>query len=437
MSNQFNTEQLKAIKHKDGPMLVIAGPGSGKTTVAIHRIYNLISCCGVHPENILAISFTNAAADEMRDRFLRLSKGRGSEVTFGTFHSVFYMLLRRYLKGSELELISHGESLNLLKQTVQNLYPDLMASNDYLELMLTEISRYKNGMSNVSRRVKELIPVYDKAMHGKGRIDFDDMLVIIYKLLKNDKNILNEIRDAYRYIMVDEFQDINRIQFAIVRLMSDPRSNLFAVGDDDQSIYGFRGSDPGIMLSFGKYYRHTHMVSLTVNYRSQRDIAEPSFRLIGYNKKRYKKELKSVRPSAGRIDLREFDDREKEAECLKSMLECLPEDKSAAVLYRTHRAGSRAVYGIKRAGLDKRKNIAMMTFHGSKGLEFDEVFIIEANEGITPMGASDNDRDALEEERRMFYVAVTRSKNMLHIFYTKGNYNNKNKRSRFIKELGL
>lgn len=437
MSNQFNTEQLKAIKHKDGPMLVIAGPGSGKTTVAIHRIYNLISCCGVHPENILAISFTNAAADEMRDRFLKLSGGKDSEVTFGTFHSVFYTLLKRYLKETELELIPHGESLNLLKHAAESLYPDLKASNDYLELMLTEISRYKNGVSNVSGRVKELIPVYDRAMHGRGMIDFDDMLVIFYKLLKNDKNVLKEIRDAYRYIMVDEFQDINRIQFAIVRLMAEPLNNLFVVGDDDQSIYGFRGSDPEIMLSFGKYYVNTCMVSLTVNYRSQRDIAEPSFRLIGYNKKRYKKELKSVRPSAGGIDLREFDDKEKEAECLKSMLDRLHEDKSAAVLYRTHRAGSRAVYEIVRAGLDKQKNIAMMTFHGSKGLEFDEVFIIEANEGITPMGTSDNDIDTLEEERRMFYVAVTRSKNLLHIFYTKGNYNNKNKRSRFIKELGL
>lgn len=313
--SKFNTDQILAIHHRDGPALIIAGPGSGKTTVMTNRIVYLIDECGVSPDNILAVTFTRAAAEEMKGRFLKLSSSTlvenstngisegisknnqpSSEVSFGTFHSIFLKILKTYTNTSNIRLADNNERIDILKSLLFEHYADIRPTGDFLLSLISEFSCIKNGVKkwNGEHIAGRLLPEYDRAMHKKGLIDFDDMLLLCLRLLKNDQGLLKLLRNKYRYIMLDEFQDINRLQFEIIRLLAYPLNNLFAVGDDDQSIYRFRGSDPSIMLSFSQFYSNYRHIILKTNYRSDSSIVNSALKLIAYNKFRYKKKSHSI-----------------------------------------------------------------------------------------------------------------------------------------------
>lgn len=502
-SKLFNKDQLKAIKHLTGPAMVIAGPGSGKTTVITNRISYLIDSGVARPSEILVITFTAAAASEMRSRFIKLSADSSytSEPCFGTFHSIFYHFLREHPAYSNLRLAEQSECVNILKRIVLSIIPDNTFTSDYYIYLLNEISRQKTSLSSkpCMPLLDKVMPQYRAAMLKAGLIDFDDMLVLCLKLMKEEPSVLNHLRNKYRFLMVDEFQDIDGLQFEIVRLLAAPDNNIFVVGDDDQSIYGFRGSDPGIMLKFRDYYPDAAFIELFTNYRSSKPIVRAAARLISHNKLRFDKSFEAVSTCRLGIDYVSYRDREEEAEAVvRDILSLPPEVESVAVLFRTHRTGNalrrcidsklqslhmqeNAVSGELHSGnkaaapihgcgnlstysdglgteveracrLDGMKSdqdevqnkliterlssVSLITFHASKGLEFDAVYIISANEGITPLKSAGNDE--IEEERRLFYVALTRAKKFVHISDTSTFYNKKQKMSRFVREsLGL
>ena len=443
---QFSAAQRQAIEHKDGPMMVIAGPGSGKTTVISNRIRHLIEEHGVRPSEILVITFTRAAAAEMRQRTMRLINA--AEVTFGTFHSVFYAILREFVP-DQLKLIEQKEAVRLLKKAAEQVFPGRQYTSDYYDQLLAEVGRIKNGLKADGSEAEKVLPYYDREMKRLGLIDFDDMLVRCRELLADDPKALAVLRRRYRYILVDEFQDINPVQYDIIRLISAPVDNLFIVGDDDQSIYAFRGSEPAIMLGFPEAYPKCRIVKLTENYRSTGRIVRASARLIRHNRKRFRKKLKTAHEKGTKLRVTAYRDAYAEGEGVIRMIAALPKGTSVGVLYRTHRAGSifmQMLGAMKEnsASFAKElstKTVQPMTFHASKGLEFDAVFILRAEEAVTPgragkEGASGREEagGSLEEERRMFYVAMTRARRFLHISYTKFAYNKRNQRSRFVRE---
>ena len=457
---EFSAAQQEAINHKDGPMLVIAGPGSGKTTVLTHRISHLTSEHGIEPGKILVITFTKAAAKEMEQRYRKLCRDdrRPGSITFGTFHSVFYRILLEYGgKKDGFRLANERESLGILRDSGRKLQPGINYSVDYLSHVLHEIGRIKNGLPPEDPAIAGLLRLYDAEMRRRGLIDFDDMLVRCRELIQKDPRILTALRQRFSYIMVDEFQDINTVQFDIIRQIAAPLNNLFIVGDDDQSIYAFRGSDPSIMLSFREFYPETAVVRLTENYRSSANIVRASAKLIRHNRMRYKKRLRTGNSSGIRPKFRSWPDAWEEAAYVLAEIASLPPGTKAAVLYRTHKAG----YEINRLFEDgseelkaalSDKDLSLMTFHASKGLEFDAVYIIGAEEEITPgqskkafrldkiPDAAENKRirEELEEERRMFYVAMTRAKESLNISCARFRQHRKTQKSRFVREaLGI
>ena len=471
----FNAAQLKAIEHKDGPMIVVAGPGSGKTTVLTHRIAHLIDACHVQPGSILVITFTRAAAQEMEYRFRRLNgshDGRspvrkdGPDVCFGTFHSFFLKILQEYASGQgrrgKYRIAEPKEALSALRRAAEKNDRSAADTSDYYDYVLHQIGRIKNGLECSDPKISKLRYLYDDEMSRRGLIDFDDMLVRCLELIKKEPAVLEGLRMRFRYIMVDEFQDINPVQFEILQLISGPRNNLFVVGDDDQSIYAFRGSDPSIMLSFKTYYPDSAFLRLTENYRSSRSIVRASAKLIRHNKRRYSKRLTAARDRGSRPVFRQYADPWEEAAAVLEDISGLPDGKDAAVLYRTHKAGSEIgrMYSEvmddaaeSGAGHDRRhgkepialrkalrgKKIHLMTFHAAKGLEFDTVYIIRAEEEITPGKAKDpRDKERyfehIEEERRIFYVAMTRAKDHLQISCVRSRQGRKCRRSRFMRE---
>ena len=467
---KFNKEQLCAIRHGDGPMMVLAGPGSGKTTVLVNRVRYLTEELSVAEGSILVITFTRAAAAEMKERYLRLgmnshissekegSLGSGkkaktvkpaTQVTFGTFHSVFFSFLRERLGYGHESVAEAKQCRELMWEILSRELSELSYTSDMAEVILSELSSRKNGVSHRDHPVPEAVlsrisKHYELGMRRLGLLDFDDMLLRFLELLRSDGRLLHELRQKFRYIMVDEFQDINPVQYEIVRLLCEPLRNIFIVGDDDQSIYGFRGSEPGIMLGFPQDFPELKKVILDTNYRSGSNIVRASLRLIERNKSRYEKKLHaseehSLRGRQGHIHIRRFKNERQEAEAvvseLRKMLIKKGDDMDAAVLYRVHRMSGALTKLMKQEGLYGYPGIRLMTFHGAKGLEFDTVFIISANEGITPWRLALCEQ-VLEEERRMFYVAATRAKNELHIFNTKLLYSKDQKCSRFVREIG-
>lgn len=502
-SELFNKDQLKAIKHLTGPAMVIAGPGSGKTTVITNRIRYLIDSGAARPSEILVITFTAAAASEMRSRFIKLSSDSSntSEPCFGTFHSIFYHFLREHPAYSNLRLAEQSECVNILKQIVLSIIPDNTFTSDYYIYLLNEISRQKTSLCSepCMPLVTKVMPRYCADMLDAGLVDFDDMLVLCLKLMQEEPSVLRYLRNKYRFLMIDEFQDIDGLQFEIVRLLAAPHNNIFVVGDDDQSIYGFRGSDPGIMLKFRDYYPDASFIELFTNYRSSKPIVRAASRLISYNKLRFDKNFEAVSTCRLGIDYVSYRDREEEAEAIVRDILSLPREiESVAVLFRTHRTGNAlkscidrkihtafmqentvrerqynknqvpelyslseelrtdskalkpsvcnveprmdAKVSVLTAGsrsiTERLSAVNLMTFHASKGLEFDAVYIISANEGITPLKSAGNDE--IEEERRLFYVALTRAKKYVHISDIFTLYNKTQKMSRFVREsLGL
>lgn len=312
----FNKSQIQAISHMDGPAMVLAGPGSGKTTVITHRIKNLIEKAEVRPENILVVTFTKAAAISMKKRFSTLMNGgKGQPVTFGTFHSVFYKILRKSRRYEATEILSERQKTDYIREIIGRYG---ISSNDISELsqnINNDIGNIKGNMLNAQEyepsccKKEDFIKIYNAynlELKKDGKMDFDDILRECYLLLCENHTILEQWRELYKYILIDEFQDINRIQMNIIELLASPLNNIFVVGDDDQSIYGFRGARPEIMIEFKDYYPEAELIVLNVNYRSTQSIINVAGRVIENNKTRLDKCAHANNDKDFQPDIRKF-----------------------------------------------------------------------------------------------------------------------------------
>lgn len=610
----FHKSQLQAIRHLNGPMMVLAGPGSGKTTVITHRVRCLVEGYGVDPASILVITFTKAAASEMRQRFQKLMEGRSLPVSFGTFHAVFFSILKHAYRYDASNIVREEQRIQLMRELVDRYRIDVEDEGEFISSILSEISMVKGEMmslehyysKNCSEEIfKKLYEGYNRGLESRGLLDFDDMLVMCYQLFDQRKDILAAWQSRYRFILIDEFQDINRVQYEIVKMLAAPENNLFIVGDDDQSIYRFRGAKPEIMLGFEKDYPTAKRTLLGINYRSSSSIMDAAGRLIRHNKMRFEKEIQAFRGAGRPVAVMGFPDAHAETRTIVEEIQDYVRMgyhlSDIAVLYRTsmeprllmermmewnlpfrmkdslpnlyehwitqdmlayiriagdelakHRQAKRAdvlriinrpkrfvsrealegqiiswdslkswyqdrgwmverieqlEYDLKMIGrmapvaavnyirkavgyddylreyaenrrmkaedllqiadqlqesassyktmdawqehmreygeqlrqqLTNRDSqntdcVSLMTMHSSKGLEFPIVYILDANEGVTPHHKAVLEAD-LEEERRMFYVAMTRARDRLHVYYARERYGRPQERSRFIDE---
>ena len=259
---QLNTRQQEAILHAEGPAIVVAGPGSGKTAVLTHRIDHMVRQLNIPPEKIMVITFTRAAAEEMKSRFRAFPGEADAPVFFATFHAAFYRILRRDAGAAGMRVLSHEERFGWLRELLRD-EKDANAAEEPGEDRLLEIS---GELSSVKAKEEDLSayqakscdPVlfrklaagYAERLKLSGKVDFEDMLLRTHRLLLEKPDVLALWQERYPYILVDEFQDINRRQYEILKLLAEPKRNLFAVGDDDQSIYRFRGAEPAVMQQF-------------------------------------------------------------------------------------------------------------------------------------------------------------------------------------------
>ena len=602
----YSSNQKKAIEHGAGPLMVLAGPGSGKTFVITHRIKYLIEGPGINPAHILVVTFSRAAAKEMKDGFEKLCKK--SPVTFGTFHSVFFNLLKTAYGFNSEQIASDELRYTLIKElikrnAIENEDINTLAGNLLNEIALVKQDNisiknyYSNSIS--SDTFKKIYSDYESELEARGKLDFEDMLSLTYELLSERSDILKAVQNRYRYILVDEFQDINFLQYNIIKLMAGEKQNITVVGDDDQSIYRFRGARPEIMLGFERDFRNVKKVFLDINFRSSTQIVNASTKLISFNSKRFPKSFKAKNGDGAPVSLIEFKNPFLEVNSIikdiKDYIKSGQDINNIAVLYRTNLSprllierlmrnnipftirdaipnlfdhwvakdiisyiklainigdksdllrisnkpnryisrdslsSSRAnietlfdyyddkSYMIKRivelrehlrtiknlkpatalryirnvVGYDEYieeycdmngvesddcysilgdlensaaeynnfndwfvhmdeykdeliearkksnendKGVRLMTFHSSKGLEFDIVYIIDVNEGSVPYKKAKG-VDEIEEERRMFYVAMTRARKKLFICYCVENFGKSIGKSDFVIEL--
>lgn len=613
---KLNRGQDEAIKHENGPCMVLAPPGSGKTLIVTERTRYLIEESGVRPDQILVITFTRYAAREMKERFERLTAGKNYPVTFGTFHSIFYGILKCAYGIGANNLMSEKESSVLLQEVLDQTdiesTPEVEDEEELVRELLREVGMVKNGLCHLKDfhskyltqdEFAEVFRSYEHQKKELKKFDFDDMLVQCYALFRKKPEILQGWQKRFQYILIDEFQDINRVQYEVIRMLAAPRYNLFVVGDDDQSIYGFRGAKPELMLYMKQEFPSLRTISLTVNYRSTEFITGAAARVILHNDTRFYKRVQSFRGRGQNVHVQEVLDEQEEAqyvtEEIQKKLDQGIKPGEIAVLFRAavqarmiseilseHRipfemrdyvtnfyrhfivkdmmaylqlaAGKRdrslflticnrplrylarnsmenrqvnfedlrkfycdkdwmldiidqfdvdvrmmknmAPYAAiqyirKKIGYDdflkeyaekhqiswkqlmdvmaeleersknfksydeweihiakytqeleeqqakarkikgERENkVQLMTIHSAKGLEFEDVFVIHANEGEIPHQKAEK-KDEIEEERRLFYVALTRAKNNLCISYITQKNGNSIKPSRFVEEL--
>jgi len=356
---KVNAAQEEAITHKDGPAMVLAGPGSGKTFVIVQRLKYLIEEYGVEPSSILVITFTKAAAIEMQQRFLKITDSSYPEVYFGTFHSLFYNILRDNRKeagfnsgiGIADELFKYKIVKNILINTLRDKKENLnrhafLDENDVIKDIMTEISRIKNaGLSGSS--VSDSVPYkeyfgiifekYNEALKEFNKIDFDDMSLICANLFKSRKEIAKTYKSRFRYILIDEYQDINEMQQKNIESILNSDKNLFVVGDDDQAIYGFRGAKPGIMMEFEKRIgRDVHIIKLSVNYRCGKLILDNAGLVIRENKMRFKKDIVSGTGMIGNVVARRYRTRNDQYEAIGVFLRGQINLNSIGILCRTN-----------------------------------------------------------------------------------------------------
>lgn len=613
--NRLNEQQKKAVLHGQGPCMVYAGPGSGKTTVITYRIKHLIKACRVNPNHILVITFTKAAAEEMKQRFYCLVKDEipgAGRVHFGTFHSVFFRIIRSHWGYGLGQILDEGEKYTVIKNIAKTLMIDYADDDELIKELLLEMALYYSnytGRQNftsqciLTKDFLRLIDCYENYKNDHQKIDFDDMLIKCYRLLNENPKVLKLLRNQFQYILIDEFQDINQIQFEIIKLLSAPQYNLFVVGDDDQSIYSFRGGRPDFILDFEKYFPNSNKIVIDVNYRSQGNLIKGANALITNNKVRIPKNIVAYHSPKEEIRYMIPKSREEENRLVSSLIKDWHRSGVSygdmAIIYRTNMLGAAMVgellenqipfyckdqiYNIyehwaardiltylslgqnpmdsrgmasiinrptryiskkameaalnyhkdfitalkvkgelksyqtkhldqlqldlknignlsthqaigyirRQVGYDqyienycvekkissngifeildeveessakfseqgaflqyisnfkaqikqhknKIKNqdeVNLLTMHGAKGLEFKIVFIIGAIEGIVPHNKVLETEEAIEEERRLFYVAITRAKENLYVSSPQFRYDKRAETSRFVDEM--
>lgn len=335
--------------HRDGPAMVLAGPGAGKTYVITNRVKALIDEYGVKPEQILVVTFSKAAAVEMKERFEMLTGGRRLPVRFGTFHSVFFQILRLAYHYEVKDIATPALKYRFLEETFNETGYEVDDKKEFLSDIEKEISRVKGEgieidcyfSSACSAEIfQKMYRGYQEKLQRHRCLDFDDMVVYTYQLLKEREDIRRRWQAQFRYLLIDEFQDINRLQYETVCMLAEPENNLFIVGDDDQSIYGFRGAKPGIMLSFPKRFPDTKQIVLGVNYRCSDEIMKAAERLIGKNNERYEKHIVANKGKEQPVHMKKCENLPDEAEKIVAQIQLYQKEgidyQEMAVLFRTN-----------------------------------------------------------------------------------------------------
>ncbi len=318
---QLDPKQQEAVLHAKGPAIVVAGPGSGKTAVLTHRIDYLIKQLNVPPEKIMVITFTRAAAEEMKSRFQAFPDEADAPVFFATFHAAFYRILRREEGLPAGSVLGGEERISWLKELLNGENAEAEKQEDILPELAAELSAFKSSgkdpkeyqaASCSTELFRRLFAAYEERLRISGRVDFEDMLVRTLALLRRQPEVLDVWREKYPYILVDEFQDINGLQYEILKLLAAPENNLFVVGDDDQSIYRFRGAAPDIMGRFPADYPRAARYELFACRRCSPQILSVCAALIAHNRKRFPKELYSTAKRGRPPEILMFPDRRTE-----------------------------------------------------------------------------------------------------------------------------
>lgn len=359
MKINLNDNQKLAVSHNEGPMIVFAGPGSGKTMVITYRVVNLISKYNIRPENILVITFTKSAAIEMKDRYDKITKDKNNKITFGTFHSIFFRILKSYYNLNINQILMEDKKRDIIKKIIKKLQIECEDENEFIGEIVHEMSFMKSELAHQNtydvsicpnEEFHKILDMYEEYKQSNKLIDFDDMLVKCYELLNKNKQVLNYWQNKYKYILIDEFQDINRAQYEIIKMLAKPNNNLFIVGDDDQSIYQFRGARPEFLLNFPKEYKNAQRIVLNKNYRSTKNIVDVSKCVIKNNKNRYIKNMITDNTEGREPTIMEAVDVGEEAKLIAQKIASLTKKEDIplsdiAIIYRTN-IQSRAIINM-------------------------------------------------------------------------------------------
>ncbi len=347
----LNPAQKEAVFYTEGPLLVLAGAGSGKTRVLTHRVVYLIEEKGINPWNIMAITFTNKAAGEMRERVDKLVSFGAESVWVSTFHSSCVRILRRHIEAlgysSDFTIYDSDDQKTLMKQVLKKLDVDTKLYKE--RSMLGQISSAKdqlitpeemelNAGSDIrQKKTAQIYKAYQDELKKNNALDFDDLIVKTVELFENNPEVLNYYQERFRYIMVDEYQDTNYAQFKLVSLLAKKYRNLCVVGDDDQSIYKFRGADVRNILDFEEAFPGAKVIKLEQNYRSTQNILNAANEVIRHNRDRKSKTLWTANGEGGLVKVRQYNTAEEEADAIaRSMRNTGRPWKEIAVLYRTN-----------------------------------------------------------------------------------------------------
>lgn len=400
----LNGPQKKAVTYGEGPLLVLAGPGSGKTFTIVQRIFYLLQVKNVLPEQILVVTFTKDAALSMQRRF-QCQSDRSYPVNFGTFHSVFYHILRETHSLSSQKIATEAQKKDMMKSALRGILPEDADAG----LFLAAVSFYKNTEDRSGAEKKlpveyrehfgEIIQRYEQRQTERGLFDFDDMVWKCRELLRKDVDLCRAWQRRFSYILLDEFQDINPIQYETIRLLAQERCQLFAVGDDDQSIYGFRGSNPACLKRFLTECR-AEMLCLNINYRSCPKIVDASLQVISENEDRFAKKLSAAGQDGDRreqksgrqpVELRDFEDRESQYEYLAGELAKLSREdasgETCAVLFRTNSYLQGFAAILSRLGVPYRMK--------EQGMGIYDHFIVQDIMAYLKLAGGQQDREAL------------------------------------------
>lgn len=369
MGKKLNTAQQKAVCHETGPMLVLAGPGSGKTTVLLCRISRLLERGLAKPQEILALTFSKAAAEEMKSRFENLNGASG--VSFGTFHSIFFRILRSRYGWNVEQIFQEEERRSILRNSIEAEKWDIPDLEEYISQFFSQLSLMNSELEQPNRftpvgmpveEFRKLYRAYEGYKERHEKLDFDDMLTQCYQLLREDAAAREYWQRKYKFILVDEFQDVNQAQFACLQILAEKHQNLFVVGDDDQSIYAFRGARPDFLLHFPTLYPAAKKVTLNTNYRSTERIVNLAERVIGNNEVRFVKNMKGIGEAGDKVTFFLAEDAAKEAAHIAEKIGRLLDEgvplTEIAVIYRTNLQGGAFARELYKRGIpyDLRDN---------------------------------------------------------------------------------
>lgn len=319
----LNAQQKRAVSVFQGPALVAAGPGSGKTAVLTRRVLYLVQEKQVDPVHILVLTFTRAAAREMERRYLQMAPPEAEGPMFGTFHSVFFRILRESCGYAGTDLITNEFRLKLLRRFCRQTMPQLADDPDFIRDISSEISRMRRIHASPESYTSDIMPpdsfrkiyrLYSGYLKNKRKIDFDDCILGTLRVFRQRPDVLHKWQNLYQFILVDEFQDVSESQFELVRLLAGDSANLFAVGDDDQGIYGFRGAGTGVLQNFLKWYPDCAYITLNVNYRCESAIVAASRLVIEENKNRLEKDPQAASEKPGSVRIIHAPDEYREAD---------------------------------------------------------------------------------------------------------------------------